>query len=756
MLVIFSLSLLHTVSASSSSSNVVLVCTKDALYSSLYQNGRQFCSSVLGKPPCEVVTPTAYATYDPAVVSSRCGPDKPDVFGYRIIGLELDYGGLGLDDALRLLVRVDLVRVYQQFLEQPALEHSGLVVADGSGLKHSVWHDVFPAKHPTLLAKRFRSTTFEQLVYWRFCEFDGNPKKPWAVFVVSAELRGRDLERGLDVAVFDVNVTTVGLTIPGPGSSSSSPNSTSSIHDTAPAAPSTHHLTSGSTGSETSSWPASTATATTTHAESAPSISTSIYVSASPSTTTPLASLSVANLTQVTRTAAVAEETCYRFPQDPDAEDKRRSVFLHNRDVEAHNDTLPSPYMESVFFDADGVHPVFLTLLDPRGDRYYMDVSNRSHLSVMDSERNSILIDASGVHFSTETCAYDVSITIKDMYEQLESLSGELCSKLIPDERLTEDSSFEQVLFLRDQCGNAIQRSVRKYPALRVGESDCVDTEVDSSTGKWTFLCTFPGSDSATSRCRASVNKDIVRFLLTDPFGGACPDLSTVATTLAATAQDLLGETSLKEELYKLSLDAAQRREADSAVEKYAQLWSVFKQALSRDGERRPRRGSALEQYIRVYNKYRSFEGDICGDLHDDDLPLNMSLRAGVTAIDSITSLKAVPGKASPFNVTVQDATQVACCQNGGNSSFGRLKGSCSYPANATVGNSDCICGQTSAGDSVAFEYMECADFVGRCTSDHDCADAGYKTYKCLTGSCCGSGVCFDPHACSQRGVKLV
>ncbi|KAG8409896.1 hypothetical protein J3458_018973 [Metarhizium acridum] len=157
-----------------------------------------------------------------------------------------------------------------------------------------------------------------------------------------------------------------------------------------------------------------------------------------------------------------------------------------------------------------------------------------------------------------------------------------------------------------------------------------------------------------------------------------------------------------------------------------------------------------------MYNEYRSFEGDICNDLHDGDLPLNMSLRAGVTTIDSITSLKAAPGKPKPFNITVQDPTQIACCKNGSKSSLSRPQGTCSYPASASVGDSDCVCGQTSGGDPIAFQYMECANFVSQCSSDDDCANAGYKMYKCLTGSCCGGGVCFDPYACSQKGVNLI
>jgi hypothetical protein len=54
-----------------SGSDIILVCTKDALYSSLYQHGQRFCSIVLDEPSCEVVTPTEYATFDPAVISSR-------------------------------------------------------------------------------------------------------------------------------------------------------------------------------------------------------------------------------------------------------------------------------------------------------------------------------------------------------------------------------------------------------------------------------------------------------------------------------------------------------------------------------------------------------------------------------------------------------------------------------------------------------------------------------------------------------------
>lgn len=456
----------------------------------------------------------------------------------------------------------------------------------------------------------------------------------------------------------------------------------------------------------------------------------------------------------MTRTAVTAEPTCYQFPDDPDIINKRQAV-LHNAEIRKRNITLPSTYIESVNFGIDGIDPVFLTLRDTSNGTYRMDVSERNHVAIVDTQQNSMLIDAKGLHFSTSTCSYDVSITINNMYQQLESLSGEICSKIIPDKRMDE-SSFEQTLYLKDQCGNGIKRTLRKYPTLRIGDSDCIDTEVDASAGKWTFACTFPGSDSGNSKCRAAVNKDILRFLLTDPFGGACPDLSTVVTTLEATAQDFINSESLKEELYKLDLNETQKEEVDATVEKYGQLWHVFKQALSKNRGIAFRKTSAFEQYFQTYNKYRNFEGDICDDLHDGDLPFNMSLQAGVTTISSVTSLKAAPEVDKPFNITIQDSTQIACCKNGKTSSFDGSKGTCAYPANATLGTSGCVCGQTSGGASIAFEYMECANFVSECKSDNDCSNAGYKKYKCLIGSCCGSGVCFDPYACSQKGVKLI
>ncbi|PNY25859.1 Uncharacterized protein TCAP_04213 [Tolypocladium capitatum] len=46
-------------------------CTPDALFTSLYRGGRQFCSSVLDGRCNKASTPTQFATYDPGVISSH-------------------------------------------------------------------------------------------------------------------------------------------------------------------------------------------------------------------------------------------------------------------------------------------------------------------------------------------------------------------------------------------------------------------------------------------------------------------------------------------------------------------------------------------------------------------------------------------------------------------------------------------------------------------------------------------------------------
>ncbi|RFU78233.1 hypothetical protein TARUN_3990 [Trichoderma arundinaceum] len=464
--------------------------------------------------------------------------------------------------------------------------------------------------------------------------------------------------------------------------------------------------------------------------------------------------LPAANFTQVTRTGAIVKPTCYQMPE-PQGGSTRRAL-LHNTKLREENATIPFPYIESIDFQTDGVDPLYLTLRDAAEGTHYIDVSNRSYIAIVDSLYNAMIIDAHGIHFSTKKCQYDVSITIDSMYEQLAALSGQVCSTGDRRRKRMSDMDFKQTLYLRDQCNNPIKQTVRQYPELKVGDTDCNDIEVDEDTGRWLFDCTFPGSDSGTMRCEWAVRNDIEEFLFTDPFGGACPDLSTVITTLEANGQDFINPESLRTELYNQGLDDAQKAEANLIVIYYEQLWEILKQAFSKLRTQPPGKASAIQEYIDVYNKYRNFEDDICEDLHAGDMPLKMSLRAGVTTIDALARLNWAPENPKPFNVTVQDPAKLACCSPGSNAKQDEATGTCAYPFSAHLGDTGCVCGKTASGASVAFEITECENFVSDCKIDDDCSKSGHPTYVCLTGSCCGGGVCVDPYECAQNGTLLV
>lgn len=464
--------------------------------------------------------------------------------------------------------------------------------------------------------------------------------------------------------------------------------------------------------------------------------------------------LPAANFTQVTRTGAITKPTCYQMPEPLGGSTRR--ALLHNTNLREQNATIPFPYIESVDFQTDGVDPLYLTLRDAAEGTHYIDVSNRSYIAIVDSLYNAMIIDAKGIHFSTKKCEYDVSITIDSMYQQLAALSGQVCSTGSQHRKRMNDADFNQTLYLRDQCNNPIKRTVRRYPLLKVGDTDCNDIEVDEDSGRWLFDCTFPGSDSGTLKCEWAVRNDIEEFLFTDPFGGACPDLSTVITTLEANGQDFINPESLRTELYNQGLDDAQKAEANLIVIYYEQLWEILKQAFSKLRAQPPGKTSAIQEYIDVYNHYRNFEDDICEDLHAGDMPLKMSLRAGVTAIDAIARLNWAPENPKPFNVTVQDPAKLACCSPGSDAKKDESTGTCEYPFSAHLGDTGCVCGKTASGASVAFEITECENFVSECENDDDCSKAGHPTFVCLTGSCCGGGVCADPYECAQNGSALV
>ncbi|KAM0499517.1 hypothetical protein ACHAP8_005673 [Fusarium lateritium] len=468
--------------------------------------------------------------------------------------------------------------------------------------------------------------------------------------------------------------------------------------------------------------------------------------SGSNATTTGVPEFPAANFTHVTRTASLSQETCYTLPDDPEGDATRRALLFNSR-LREDNVSIPMPYIESVEFESNGVNPLYLTVRDEEGGTYFVDISHRGRLSVVDSAGYLVTLDAQGIHFSGSNCTYDVSITIDDMYTQIAELAGVQCAALRRQKR-SNDLDFSQILYLYDQCGNVVGKSLRQYPQLLVGGTACADVVVDEDTGRWDFDCTFPGSQSGPMRCQWAVKNSIIDFITIDPFGGSCPDLSTVVTTLEESGQDIVDPSQLRQDLANQGLRTERaRQEADEAVSAYTLLWQALGAMFSTSA------GSskgALEKYIDVYNSQRSFENDICQALHEGEIPLNLTLIAGATKIPAITTLNWAPESPRTYNITVQDSTRIACCPD---ARVAEGDGAtCAYPREAIIPGTGCVCGTTAGGEGIAFEWTECGNFAGSCEADGDCGDG----YLCLTGSCCGGGVCVDAYACSENGTALV
>ncbi|KAL6897197.1 hypothetical protein GGI43DRAFT_424209 [Trichoderma evansii] len=670
-------------------------CDHDSLYTSLSRDGGDFCSSMM-RTPCEISsTPTQFTSYSSAKLSSYCACLMTSCASYGTA-------------ALTATASASTERGDASSTDGSTDGESGRATNSGEGHASTTASNGQPSNgtsgaqssaNGSQNSNQGFSITSVSFTDTRIPSFTYTGSMP---VITSGDASG--------IAAWNSSVT-------------SSPWGTG--NEDSPSATATTGLTSGAISGSSSRLGNLGAVTTVTNGTQVATLTIPPFITPSGfnsstishivnATQTGPPPLPAANFTQVTRTGAIIKPTCYQMPE-PQGGSTRRAL-LHNTNLREQNATIPFPYIESVDFQTDGVDPLYLTLRDAAEGTHYIDVSNRSYIAIVDSLYNAMIIDAKGIHFSTKKCEYDVSITIDSMYQQLAALSGQICSTGSQQRKRMNDADFNQTLYLRDQCNNPIRQTVRQYPSLKVGDTDCNDIEVDEDTGRWLFDCTFPGSDSGTMRCEWAVRNDIEEFLFTDPFGGACPDLSTVITTLEANGQDFINPESLRTELYNQGLDDAQKAEANLIVIYYEQLWEILKQAFSKLRTQPPGKASAIQEYIDVYNQYRNFEDDICEDLHAGDMPLKMSLRAGVTTIDAIARLNWAPENPKPFNVTIQDPAKLACCSPGSDAKKNESAGTCEYPFSAHLGDTGCVCGKTASGASVAFEITECENFAGHPT----------------------------------------
>lgn len=451
--------------------------------------------------------------------------------------------------------------------------------------------------------------------------------------------------------------------------------------------------------------------------------------------------VNAANFTSVIQAAASSLPSCYHVPAADDG--LIHGASLYNTQILKFNETLPDPYIESVYFDSDRIHPIFLVIRDSSHTFYHIDVSDPHRIAIADAFHNVMRIDEQGIHFTTVDCRYDLSFLINNMYGQLRSHYGGMCAggnKL----SVMQNNRFTQVLYLKDQCGDAVGSSMQPAPVLKVGDNQCSVTKIDSVLGKWTFDCTLPNTSNPLSQCVHAV-KGMLDNVLINPFNNACMDLSSVVTILEATALDMLDENSIRQGLYQFAATDADRRDIDQVIMHYTQLWTSLRSALSRD-HGSPR--SALRRDVDTYQKHRSLENDVCEAFFKPQGSFNMSFVAGNTHHPSLAVVNVTAQPQAAFSINVESPSNVACCSPGRIATFNETSGICFYPDGAAMGNSGCICGQTASQQSVLFKSRECDNFLGECKTDDDCGNSGDAKLLCLIGNCCSTGVCFDPFEC--------
>ncbi|KAM3500306.1 hypothetical protein MY10362_006524 [Beauveria mimosiformis] len=373
-----------------------------------------------------------------------------------------------------------------------------------------------------------------------------------------------------------------------------------------------------------------------------------------------------ANFTSVLRGPAPSSQACHYRPAARDG--LAHLATLQNEEIRQRNLSLAFPYVGSINFDSDDLTPLYLSVRDAAKGAHLIDVSDSSAVTIFDSRNNSMRLDLSGIHFVTGHCNLTVSYLIDNLYGQLAQQSFEMCS-MGRKKLLAGEQTFVQTLVLRDQCGNPVGPTVRRYPDLRVDGEQCialVATAADPANGTWTFDCPWQSAGSAVQRCMSSLERNAVDFLLYDPFNGGCADASSVVTMLEASARDMLNITAIRQELHsQVGNNTDHIYKVDDTVMYYMQLWETLKSTLSKTRGLNPGRGSNLKQYLDTYNRFRNFAADACTSLNSSIVPAVLSLSAGSSTIPRLASFPSIPVASEPLTVKIQDPSKMACCPIG-------------------------------------------------------------------------------------------
>ncbi|KAL0936777.1 uncharacterized protein CTRU02_208992 [Colletotrichum truncatum] len=418
---------------------------------------------------------------------------------------------------------------------------------------------------------------------------------------------------------------------------------------------------------------------------------------------------------------------------------------LHESLLEHENSP---PYIDAFFMNKTGDFVKYLRLRDNASNPVLIDVSDPLRLSIIDKDGDILSIDDQGLHFTSANCSPKIDIIIPGFFDQLSSLTNSTCSNqsnvsvtgawdmMAPGSlRKRLNDTFEVVLRLRDQCGNAVRSDLPVSVAL--GGTQCLATPGEG--GEFIVNCVFPSSKGPTMECETSVQQTLDR-LTNGSFSGTCPSFVSVWSVLLRELTNVVNLDQLLKPLVEsgLDTDTDPGRDMLSAIGRFLNLYdfstSTFKNSSSEGGSKF---GGMVESYGVV-----NITTDVCRSLTTSKT-LNLTFTAGDMTLPSVlTVLSSIPSSTQRYEHNVTDPAGLACCPNPGKCVIEGARRY--YPPEASIQGSDCLCGTASDGRGIAFRTGRCLGY-NQCNASSPCASGAV----CLVSNCCGFSVCVNGTECS-------
>ncbi|KAK1708178.1 uncharacterized protein BDZ83DRAFT_592859, partial [Colletotrichum acutatum] len=471
------------------------------------------------------------------------------------------------------------------------------------------------------------------------------------------------------------------------------------------------------------------------------SLSTTSSPSASASTSATSTSSYESAFTGISVVVAQNATSCYALPTP--------TASLHESLLNV-TDRTP-PYIDAFYLNETTHSVQYLRLVDNATNPVLVDVSDPSRLGIVDKAGNVLSIDSDGLHFASANCSPKIDVFISGFFQQLNALTNSTCTNTtdIPvngtDPRrlpvfkgtLAEmaQDAFDITLHLKDQCGNPARADLPVSVAL--GDTQCI--VLPGATGDFVANCAFPGSGSNSMECETSVQQTL-DHLTQGSLVGSCPPLTSVWSLLF---QQLVSVVNV-DQLLQPFIDAGLQLGSDagrgilSVIDSFINLYdfsaATFKNSTSGSG-------SGLGDIVEGYG-VTTIKSEVCHSLISTET-LNLTFTAGTSTTPiSLANITALPSTGSEYERNVTDPTALACCPNA-NACIVQ-DGERFYPPEASIPDSDCLCGKTLEGGGIGFRTGRCVGY-DQCNSTSPCTGGGV----CLVDNCCGFNVCVNGTECS-------